>query len=297
LTINGCGPRFPEQGGGKYRGRVVRALVEEATPPLDVYARREGTGPAIVLLHGVGGNHTVWNLVIPALSPHFTVIAPDLRGHGRTPAPESSRFTYAELEGDVLQLLDHDQVPSVHLVGLSGGSLLALRLALDRPDRVRSLTMVSGAAYTDPHTRAVAQRWVETYSKEGPDPFALRLLKDLYYPDWIEAHLDFADELREQVKHQDFGPAVKWSQAMQVFDERSRIASVHLPTLIVQAMDDAVVDASHGRILRQSIPGAQIRILAQTGHMVPVERPRELAEAIATFVSAVEAKRGSAPAG
>jgi len=266
---------------------------EEAAPPIDLYARREGTGPPIVLLHGVGGNHTVWNQVVPGLSPHFTLIVPDLRGHGRTPAPEVSRFTFAELEGDVLRLLDHDQCPSVHLVGLSGGSLLALRLALDKPERVRSLTMVSGAAYTDPHTRAVAQRWAETYAKEGPDRFVLRLLKDLYYPDWVEDHLDFADELRELVKRQDIGPAEKWSRAMQTFDERGRIASLHLPTLIIQAMDDAVVDASHGRILRQSIAGAKIRILAETGHMVPVERPRETAEAISAFVAAVEAQRGN----
>jgi 3-oxoadipate enol-lactonase len=269
-------------------------MVEEAAPPIDLYARREGSGPPIVLLHGVGGNHTVWNQVIPLLARECSVIAPDLRGHGRTSAPEGSHFTYAELEGDVLRLMDHDHIPSAHLAGLSGGSLLALRLALDQRDRARSLTMVSGAAYADPHTRAVAQRWAETLAKEGADPFALRLLKDLYYPDWIEDHLDFADELREQVKHQDFGPAVKWSHAMQAFDERSRIASVRVPALIIQAMDDAVVDASHGRILRQSIPGAQIRILAETGHMVPVERPRETAEAIATFVRSVESRPANA---
>jgi pimeloyl-ACP methyl ester carboxylesterase len=272
-------------------------MVEEAAPPIDLHARREGSGPPILLFHGVGGNHTVWNQVIPLLASEFSVIAPDLRGHGRTPAPEGSHFTYAELEGDVLQLMEHDHVPSAHLVGLSGGSLLALRLALDQPEHARSLTMVSGAAYTDPHTRAVAQRWVETLAKEGRDAFALRLLKDLYYPDWIEDRLDLADELREQVKHQDFGPAVKWSLAMQAFDERSRIGSLRLPTLIIQAMDDAVVDASHGRILRQSIPGAQIRILAETGHMVPVERPRETAEAIAMFVRSDESRRGNASAG
>ena len=60
------------------------------------------------------------------------------------------------------------------------------------------------------------------------------------------------------------------------------------PALMIQGMDDEVVDASHGRILRQSIPGSKIRILAETGHMVPIERPEETAEAIATFVRAVE---------
>jgi 3-oxoadipate enol-lactonase len=271
-------------------------MAEESAPAVELSARREGHGAPIVLLHGVGGNHTVWNQVVPLLSTQFSILAPDLRGHGRTPAPEGSEFSYRELEGDVLRMLDVDHLPAVHLVGLSGGALLALRLTLDHPDRMRSLILVGGAAYVDPHTRAVADRWAETLAKDGRDAFALRLLKDLYYPDWIEEHLDLADELREQVKTQDFGPALKWSEAIRAFDERSRVASVRAPTLIIQAMDDAVVDASHGRILRQSIPGAQIRILAETGHMVPVERPRETAEAIATFVRSVEAKRVDASA-
>ena len=57
-------------------------------------------------------------------------------------------------------------------------------------------------------------------------------------------------------------------------------------------MDDEVVDASHGRILRQSIPGSKIRIFAQTGHMVPIERPEETAEAIEAFVREVDARPG-----
>jgi 3-oxoadipate enol-lactonase len=266
---------------------------ELAAPPIELKCRVEGRGPVVLLLHGVGGNHTVWNDVIADLAQEFLVLAPDLRGHGRSPAPSGSHFTFAEMLGDVLRLLDDHGIRSAHWVGLSAGALLALRATLDRPQRVRSLTMVSGAAYADAHTRAIAERWAETYSKEGTDRFALRLLKDLYYPDWVEANLDFADAVREQVKQQDFGPAVRWARAMASFDERGRIATVARPTLIVQAMDDAVVDASHGRILRQSIPGAQIRILAETGHIVPVERPKELQGAIAAFVRSVETSKDS----
>lgn len=261
---------------------------ELAAPPVELSCRVEGTGPAVLLLHGIGGNHTVWNDVIPGLAKEFLVLAPDLRGHGRSPNPSGSYFTFAEMLGDALRLLDDHHLSSAHIVGLSGGALLALRMTLDRPERVRSLVLVSGAAYTDAHTRSVAERWAETYAKEGPDRFALRLLKDLYYPDWVEANLDFADTVREQVKHQDFEPAVRWALAMRAFDERNRIASVARPTLIVQGMNDAVVDASHGRILRQSIPGAQIRILTETGHLVPVERPKELVDAIVPFVRSVE---------
>jgi (E)-2-((N-methylformamido)methylene)succinate hydrolase len=265
-------------------------MVEGAGGAVALATREAGEGPAILLLHGIGGNRTVWNTVIPLLASDFRVIAPDLRGHGRTVAPPGSTFSFEEMLGDVVKVLDDRGLDSAHWVGLSGGALLALRAALDARPRCRSLTMVSGAAYTDSHTRAIAQRWAETYAKEGPDPFALRLLKDLYYPDWIEDHLDFADELRKDVKEHDYRPAVRWAEGMARFDERNRIASISVPTLIVQAMDDAIVDASHGRILRQTIPGAQIRIFPQTGHMIPVERPRELAEAIAAHVRAAEAR-------
>ena len=269
---------------------------EPAAPPTDLSCRVEGSGPVLLLLHGIGGNHTVWNSIIPDLAGQFQVLAPDLRGHGRSPKPPDSRYTFAEMSGDVLRLLDQKGVSAVHLVGLSGGALLALRLTLDRPDRVRSLTMISGAAYTDAHTRSVAERWAETYAKEGKDRFALRLLKDLYYPDWIEAHMDFADEVREQVQHQDYEPAVRWALSMASFDERKRIATVARPTLIVQGMNDEVMDASHARILRQSIPGAQIRILPETGHLAPVERPKEVVEAVTSFVRSVEAAGGAAGA-
>ena len=263
--------------------------------PVALATREEGNGPTVLLLHGIGGNRTVWNLVIPGLAEQFHVIAPDLRGHGRTPAPPGSTFTFDEMLADVVHLLDERRIDSAHWVGMSGGALLALRAALDRRERVRSLTMVSGSAYTDGHTRAIAQRWAETYAQEGPDAFALRLLKDLYYPDWIEAHMDLVDELRKDVHDHDYRPAVRWAEAMGRFDERNRIASISVPTLIVQAMDDAIVDASHGRILRQTIPGAQIRILPQTGHMIPLERPHETVDAIATAVRAAESGRTGAP--
>ncbi len=259
--------------------------------PATLAAHEEGSGPVLLLLHGVGGDRSLWNAVAPDLARSHRVLAVDLRGHGHTPAPPGSTYAFDELLADVLAFLDARAVPAAHWVGFSGGAMLALRAALDRPDRVRSLTMVSGCAYTDAHTRSMTDRLAETYAKEGPDAYALRLLKDLYYPDWIEAHLDLADRVREAAAHLDPAPIRGWTHAVDRFDERARVGSVAVPVLLVQAMDDALIDAAHGRILRQSIPGAQIRILAQTGHMVPLERPRELAEAIAGFVDPIESPR------
>ncbi len=269
-------------------------MPEPSPTPVELFCRDEGNGPALLFVHGVGGSHTVWNLVLAGLGGRYRALAPDLRGHGRSPAPPGAVYGFEELEADLVQLLDGKRIETVHLVGLSAGALLALKTALDRPQRVRSLTLIAGSVYSDNHTKAVSDRWAETYNHDGPDGLALRLLKDLYYPDWIEEHMEVADQVREQMRSADFrGPAL-WAREAVRFDERPRIAQLRVPTLLIQAMDDQVVDPAHGRILRQSIPSAQLRILAQTGHMVPVERPRETVEALVAFVDSVE--KGRSPA-
>ena len=266
------------------------------TPPGALHARDEGSGAPILLVHGAGGDHTIWNGVLPVLAREFRVIAPDLRGHGRSPAPPESAFSLEEMREDLLALLDGKGVGSVHWVGLSVGAQIGLREALDAPARVKSLTMLAGSAFTDARTRAVAARWAATLAEEGPDAYALRLLKDLYYPDWIEAHLEVADRLREDVAKRDLSPSLRLAEAAATFDERPRVAALLPPLLLVQGIADGVVDAAHGRLLRQSVPGAQLRLLPDTGHMIPVERPVETAEAIAAFVRAVES-RDPRPAG
>lgn len=294
----GTGPLHKRPpGAGRTRGRgkgpdLLGNSVGDGVPaPIELWARDEGSGPPLLLLHGIGASHTIWNAIVPALAPRFRTIVPDLRGHGRSVAPPDARADYAELEADLVGLLGSKGIDSAHLVGFSAGALLALRMGLDLPSRVRSLTLIGGAAYTDQHTRAVTERWAETYTHEGPEGLALRLLKDLYYPDWVEAHMEMVDLVHEQVTRSDFRAAARWGRASASFDERRRIGELTVPTLIVQAMDDQVVDAAHGRILRQSIAGAQIRILPQTGHMVPLERPEAAAAAITTFVEDVETRR------
>jgi pimeloyl-ACP methyl ester carboxylesterase len=270
-------------------------MADAPAPPVELAHRDDGTGPAIVLLHGIGGDRLLWNEVATTLARDFRVLVPDLRGHGKTPAPPGSTFSLAEMAEDVLHLLDEKSIDRAHWVGLSAGGFLALRLTLDHPERTRSLTVVGSAAYLDAHARSVVERWWSTYAEEGPDGLALRFLKDLYYPDWVEAHPEVIDLAYEEVRARNYAGATAWARTLWGFDERNSITAIRTPTLIVQAMDDQVMDASHGRILRQSIPGSTIRIFAQTGHLIPIERPGELAAAVAEQVRKAEALPGPPP--
>lgn len=268
-------------------------MTEPVGPPVELFVRDEGSGPTVLLLHGLGGEHTVWNGVVPHLTSDHRLLVPDLRGHGQTAAPAGSTFSFAEMEGDIEAMLARRDASSAHIVGLSAGGLLALRLALDRPDMLRSLVVIGSAAHIDAHTRAVAERWVETYQQEGFDGYLLRLLKDLYYPDWIEAHLDVADRLREQQDRLDPKGAVLWGRTMASFDLRGRLGKLQLKTLVVHGVDDQVVDSAHARLLRVAIPGAEMRLFPQTGHLVPVERPEETAQLIREWVTKVESTKAA----
>jgi 3-oxoadipate enol-lactonase len=251
----------------------------------DLYVRREGSGTPVVLLHGIAGDHTMWGSVPHDLAKDHLVLVPDLRGHGRTPLPAGSTMSFPELVGDVVAMLDREGVARAHLVGLSAGGFLALTLALSHPERVRSVTLVSSAGICDRHTRSIGERWVTTYREEGFDAFILRLLKDLYYPDWIEAHMEVADRVRERLEHADLTASLTWCESIRSFDTRGRLAGMRAPLFVIQGMDDQVIDASHARLLRQTLQKTEVRLLAQTGHMVPIERPTETAEAIRSWIS------------
>ena len=265
------------------------ARVPDASPsPARLHRVEEGTGPAVLLLHGFGTDHAVWKDIIPTLSREFRVLAPDFRGHGGSAAPEGSAFSLAETQSDLRALLGECHVERVHVVGLGAGGFVALRWALDAPADFLSLSVVNGAPHCDNHTKAVVDRWAETYRTDGLDGYVLRLVKDLYYPDWVDAHLDIVDRMRDELARGDLPSRLAWAAAVRSFDLRGRLMRVKIPTRVLQAMDDSVVDGSHGRLLRVSIPGADLKLFPQAGHLLPLEKPEALAEAIGELVRSVE---------
>ncbi|MCZ0991236.1 alpha/beta fold hydrolase [Streptomyces diastatochromogenes] len=125
-----------------------------------IYYERHGSGPAILFVHGSGGHHAAWWQQVAALREEFTVVTVDLRGFGRSDS-SMDEFDGQDFPGDVVAVLDQEDITDVMLVGQSIGSVAALRAGLLRPERVSSVVLghsLGGISHPELRELAAADR-------------------------------------------------------------------------------------------------------------------------------------------
>jgi haloacetate dehalogenase len=138
--------------------------------------RHGGRGPAVVLLHGHPRTHTTWHRVAPLLAGHHTVVCPDLRGYGESTvvptAEDHAPYSKRAMAGDVAALMAELGHERFAVVGHDRGSYVALRLALDHPDRVTALTVVDSVPIGEALARCgatFARKWYHWFFFAQPD--------------------------------------------------------------------------------------------------------------------------------
>jgi pimeloyl-ACP methyl ester carboxylesterase len=236
------------------------------------------TKPALVLLHGVGLDHTMWEPVTALVADTFEVIAPDLPGHGsQPPAPEG--VTLGDLAGGV-----SGQVPpGSHLVGFSLGALVAQHLALHRPELVATLTSVSSVCRRTPEERAAVLARLHTAEADfgaSAQASLRRWFTDTDVdPTWVtrtETTLLANSEASFLSCYRVFATA-----DAEVGPELSRIS---VPALAVTGEHDPGSTPEMTRRLASALPDCRAVVVPGARHMLPVERPRELVDCLTTFI-------------
>ncbi|WP_406327462.1 alpha/beta fold hydrolase [Streptomyces sp. NBC_00203] len=125
-----------------------------------IYYERHGSGPAILFVHGSGGHHAIWWQQVAALRDEFTVVTVDLRGFGKSDS-SMPEFDGQDFPGDLIAVLDQEDLTDVMLVGQSIGSVAALRAGLLRPERVSSVVLghsLGGISHPELKELAAADR-------------------------------------------------------------------------------------------------------------------------------------------
>jgi pimeloyl-ACP methyl ester carboxylesterase len=224
-----------------------------------------GEGTPVALLHGLTATHRYVVMGSRALerSGH-RVIAYDARGHGRSePAPEPTAYGYDDLAADLLALLDERGVDRAVLAGASMGAHTALRLALERPQRVAGLVLVTPAYEPERHPDGL-MRWdalAEGLRSGGVEGF-LAAYGEPRVPDaWRETVLKVLRQRLSAHEHPeavaDALQAVPRSRPFAALDD---LAAVEAPTVVVADRDEADPDHPLGvaQAYAQAIPGARL---------------------------------------
>ena len=286
--------------------------VRELTPTLEYRTihgyrrafRVAGTGPAILLIHGIGDNSTTWQTVQSKLAQRFTVIAPDLLGHGKSDKPRAdySVAAYANGMRDLLSVLDIERVT---VIGHSLGGGVAMQFAYQFPQLVERLILVGAGGVTKdvnialriasvpmgsealallrlpmvlPALQVIGRVGGALFGSTGVGrdlPEVVRILADLPEPTASSA---FARTLRA---------VVDWrGQVVTMLDRCYLTESV--PVQLIWGSRDSVIPVEHAKMAHSAMPGSQLEVFEGSGHFPFHDDPDRFVELVEKFIDSTE---------
>jgi aspartate dehydrogenase len=246
-------------------------------------AIRTGTGPALLLLHGIGSSATSWQRQIDRLAGDYRLIAPDLRGYGDSPDPAGTP-SLEDVADDLAALLDGEPA---HVVGVSFGALAALGLARRHPALVRSLVLSDttlGRGFLGP---ADLKTWVDgRYALAGDlHARADERAAEIAGPG---APADVLAEIARNMRRARPAGYRAVTDIIAATDARPWLDAVTQPALVVCGEHDGVVGLALSETIAERIPDARLATIPGAGHAPNLERADEFATAVRAFIDGLE---------
>jgi pimeloyl-ACP methyl ester carboxylesterase len=254
-------------------------------PATSLFYERRGTGAPLLLIQGMSGTQASWGEpFLRALEPLFDLVAYDHRGIGRS-APWRTPFTIVDLAQDARALLDHLGWERAHVLGISMGGMVAQELALEHPERIRTLAL--GCTYCGGEQAALAgpevlamfrQAWGGGAAGPGgtpptPPPGGEGLLGTL------AAHLSSGTLARMALAvPAPLGAILLQLQAVGGHDTSARLPGLRVPTLVLHGTRDPVLPAANGELIARLVPDARLELLDGAGHLFWLEQPGRTVE-------------------
>jgi len=256
----------------------------------EIYFEVHGSGEPILMSAGMGGSGAFWKPQIAALGESHCVILYDHVGTGRSRSGDTHVRTIAGMGADMMAVMDSAGVGRAHVVGHAIGGIVGLELAMNHPERLRSLTVVNGWGRADPLLRRCFEVRKEILKQSGPRAYVRAQPLFLFPPQWISdnvAHL----EAEEAHMVGNFPPVATMNARIEMFlafDPGKRLAGITTPTLLAVSHDDSLVPAELGRQLAAAIPGAQLREVAYGAHAFTAVTPEVFNAMLLEFIESVE---------
>ena len=261
-------------------------------PDARIWWDQSGTGDPILLIMGHAYGADMWHRTAPELAASYRVIWVDNRGIGRSSDPPGGYG--AAMADDALAVLDAASAASAHIYGVSMGGFIALQLALDHPDRVRSLTLGCTAASAEGASRgALLARVRSLVPAAALNRIAWKLL---YGPGTPASRRAEDQQIVRRTRASGRGRRGQLIGAAS-FDVTSRLAEIRIPTLVIHGAQDRIVPAANAQRLADGIAGARLVVFPDAGDVYTTDAPDAANQEVLRFLGDISDSTDSSSTG
>ena len=252
---------------------------------ISLYYEEEGQGEPLLFLHGLGSDGRSWEYQREYFANDFRVIVVDVRGHGRSAKPPGP-YSVPQFAADIFALLDHLQIDRFHLVGLSMGGMIGFQMAVDQPERFKSLTVVNSGPELVPQTwkerwQIVQRRLVlNVMSMEKIGTF----IGERLFPEPHQA--EYKVKFVQQMQENDPKAYRAATNALIGWSVRAKLDRIQCPVLVVSGDMDYTPVANKEAYVRQ-MPTARLHVIQNSRHATPIDQPEALNTAVRHFLHTV----------
>ena len=250
-----------------------------------IYYEMHGSGPALVLIHGIGGSAMDWGDALPRLAERCTVLALDVRGFGRSAKP-AGPYTPAQWAADVAGVIDAAGLRQPVVLGHSMGGVIAQRLLLDFPQKLRAAILASTSSEVKEAAAAVWEGQAADIEREGLAPMIARR-QAAYTDEFKAAHPEVLEADRRRVEWNEPHAYAAAARAVARYNFTDELRRVTMPVLILQGLDDKQTPPGGSVIMSRAIPGSRLVMIENCGHNIHVDQPDRFVNEVLGFVAEV----------
>jgi 3-oxoadipate enol-lactonase len=245
----------------------------------------QGSGPAVVLIHGYPFNRSMWTEQTQSLADRFRVITLDLRGHGDSDA-STGASTMQLMAEDVAQLMDQLGVERAVVGGLSMGGYVALAFYQLFPTRVEKLLLADTRAQADTDEgKATRAEQAQKILAEGMAPIVDTMLPKLISPDTVSKRPEVVKRVRDMMLHtKPEGAAAALRGMAEREDQTQRLSQINVPTLIIVGREDPITPAADSEKMHQLITDSELVVIENASHVSNIEQPEQFNRALRKFL-------------
>lgn len=252
---------------------------------LNIESSGNPEGPVVLMAHSLGCNLRMWDPQMAVLEPDYRVIRLDMRGHGASDVP-AGPYSLELLADDVIDVMDHLDVPAAHWVGLSIGGMIGQSLLLRYPDRFLSAVLCDTGSVLPEGAQQVWQERLEQVESNGLGSIVDSTLERWFTPEYLEAGHAASQAVKAQLAATADAGYIACCQAIMQLNFIDRLSEIKTPVSIVVGAQDFATPVAASEAINSRIANSQLTVLQNASHISNVEQADAFNAVLLSFLKA-----------